>query len=95
MSLTYTSGFGAVAQLVQLVAITPGAVNNAATADISITVGGSTPDMAFQVLWPSLDSGIVMGGARCDVAGTVKVRLGNVTGAPITPAAVTVKVMGF
>lgn len=52
----------------------------------SFTVAGVQPDHWIQVMAPSLESGLLLGQAWCDVAGTVKVRIGNPTVNPINPA---------
>lgn len=63
------------------------------TADISLTMGSALPSHFFDVQAPSLESGLVLGQAWCETAGTVKVRLANVTASPINPASQTFKVL--
>ena len=82
-------GFSSVAQLVSgAISVDLGSIAAAAVEEVSVTVPGSTPDMHFIVTAPSLDTGLVIGGGPiCTTAGTVKVRVGNLTAAPIDAAA--------
>lgn len=89
---TITAG----AAVPQITAVVPGptsAILTTVQSDVSLTVGGVTPDMVVTVNWPNLDAGLILGGAWCAVAGTVKLRVYNPTGATITPAAQNLKVM--
>ena len=52
----------------------------------SFTVTGVQPDHWIQVMAPSLEAGLVLCQAWCDVANTVKVRIANPTVNPITTA---------
>ena len=82
-------------QVVATVAAPVTQVANATLVVRSLTVGQSTPDMMFMVNWPNLDTGLILGLPWCSVAGTVSLPIYNPTGAPITPAAQTLKVIGF
>lgn len=73
-------------------AVAFGAIANATAPDSSQTVAGSLPGDTIEVTpLGTWDAGLLMGPHRCAVAGTVLTRIGNVTGAPITPAAQDVK----
>ncbi len=93
--MAYVTAFSSVPQLVATVAapVTDIATVTAVTRDL--TVPGATPDMTFVINWPSLDAGLVLGGAWCAVAGTVKIRIYNVTNGTVTPAAATLHVLGL
>lgn len=54
--------------------------------DFSLTVPGSLPEMTFDVNMPFLDGGLGIGNVWCSAAGTVKLRLVNVTTGAITPS---------
>ncbi len=95
MAYTTITAGGAVPQIVTTVAAPVTAVTAGTLATRSLTIGGSTPDMVFYVNWPLLDTGLVIAAVWCDTAGTVKLRLHNPTGGDITPAAQTLKVIGF
>lgn len=86
-----TSGpFGCVAVVKTAVAF--GAIANATAPDSSQTVTGALPGDTIEVTpLGTWDAGLLMGPHRCLVAGTVLTRIGNVTAAPITPAAQDVK----
>lgn len=71
-----------------VLAATIGSITNATATDVSLTV----PDWIDTSFVPyvtvgSLDAGLVTGPAWVSAAGTVKIRIGNITGSPITPAA--------
>ena len=92
--MAFTVG-GYAPQLVTEVAAPVTALLTTVIADRSLTVGGSVPSMAFHVTWPAIDTGLLMLGAWCETAGTVKLRLYNPTGSTITPAAATLKILAF
>ena len=95
MAFTLMTAGGSVPQVVATVAAPVTALTTGTIADRSLTIGGATPDMTFYVNWPQQDTGLIIGGIWCETAGTVKLRLYNPTGGTITPAAQTLKVIGF
>lgn len=79
-------------QAVIKTALALGAIANATAPDVSVTVAGALVGDTIEVTpLGTWDAGLLMGPHRCAVAGTVLTRVGNVTGAPITPAAQDVK----
>ena len=95
MAFTLMTAGGSVPQIVATVAAPTTALLTTVIADRSLTIPGATPDMTFYVNWPQQDTGLIIGGVWCETAGTVKLRLYNPTGSTITPAAQTIKVIGF
>lgn len=90
--MAYISSFAAVPQLVTTVAAPVTQVAATTLVVRSLTVGGATPDMAFLIIWPSLDAGLILGQPYCATAGTVSLPIYNVTGSPVTPAAQTLTI---
>ena len=89
-------GFSSVAQLVAgPVTGDPGSITNATTLDFELAVPGCTPDMHFIVTAPSLVADLVLGGAFCTTAGTLKIRIGNISAAPINPASQSFYILGL
>lgn len=83
MAVTYT-GFGATAQAVVKVTKDLGSITNATADLVSFDVIGARPGQFFIVAAPDLEAGLVIsGGAFSDAKDVVKVKIGNVTGAPI------------
>lgn len=86
MPVTYT-GFSSTAQAVIKVTKDIGSITNATAANISFAVVGAIPGQFFLLAAPSLEDGLVIsGGAFSDAKDVVKVKIANVTGAPIDPA---------
>ena len=92
--MAFTVG-GYAPQLVTTVAAPVTALTTTVIADRSLTVPGAMPEYSYQVTWPAIDTGLLLITAWCEVAGTLKVRLYNPTGGTITPAAATLKIIGF
>lgn len=71
----------------QDVTVDVGAIANATATDTAVTVSkakvGDAVQVAPQGTWPA---GLTAPQGRCLVEGTVQLRIGNVTGAPIDPA---------
>ena len=92
--MAFTVG-GYAPQLVTTVAAPETALLTTVIADRSLSVPGARPEYAYQVTWPAIDTGLLLITAWCETAGTLKIRLYNPTGGTITPAAATLKVIGF
>ena len=69
--------------------VNPDSVPGASTLDVDVTWNKALPGHFFEVKMPSLASGLAFGGAWCATAGTVKVRLVNVTANPINDVSQT------
>lgn len=88
MSILVGSGMR---QIVAAVTVNPDNVVANTTGETSVTVTGAVPGQVFLVQPPStLDSGIICAAvANCTTAGTVTLRLGNVTTGDINVASST------
>lgn len=71
----------------------PASIPANSTADISLSVAKALPEHFPVVKAPDLEAGLILGQAWCEVAGTVKVRLANVTSAPIDAASQAFEVL--
>lgn len=66
-----------------------------ATTNVSLTAPGSKVDYFYVVSASGLDANLVISDAYCTTAGTIIVRLGNLTAAPIDPATITFNILGL
>lgn len=73
----------------------PASVTNGTTAEQDVTVAGILPGYHYHVQAPDLEAGVIITGARCVTKGTLKIRFGNITAAPINPASQTFIVRGI
>lgn len=75
-------------QIVVAVTVNPNSIGANTTGETSVSVTGAVPGQVFLVQPPStLDAGIICAAtANCSTAGTVTLRLANVTGGPINVA---------
>jgi hypothetical protein len=78
-------GFSSTPQLVAKVTTDVANITAASVSIVSFTVPGSTPGQFFVVAAPDLDTGLAIGDAFCDTAGTVKVRIINPTIGDVNP----------
>lgn len=93
--MAFMTTFSSVPQFAALIAAPVTAIAATTLVVRSLTVPAATPDMTIVVNWPALDTGLLIGQATCDVAGTVKLSIYNVTGGSITPAAQTLHILGL
>ena len=82
-------------QIVIEVTADPGSITNATVGTVSLTVPGALPGMLFAVQAASLADGLVIANSYCTTAGTVVVRIANVTAAPIDDASQTFRVIAL
>lgn len=87
--------FSGVPRLLAVVTKDVASITAATTSDVSFTVAGSQPNQCYVCLAPSLETGLTISHAWCATAGTVKVRMGNVTVGNIDPASQDYQFYGF
>lgn len=83
--------------LARTVTANPDSIGANTTGTVSLSVTGSVPGGVYLVQVPStVDAGIIVQGlAVCNTAGTVIVRLANVTGTPIDVGSTIFTVIGL
>src|ERR1700675_4674710 len=72
------------------VALTPASVANATSAEQTFTVTGLQTGDFVDVIKPTTQAGLVIGGVRVSSANTLAINFGNATAATITPTAAEV-----
>lgn len=75
-------------QIVVAATVNPDSIGANTTGETSVSITGAVPGQVFLVQPPAtLDAGIICASvANCSTAGTVTLRLANVTGGPINVA---------
>lgn len=87
--------FSSTPQLYVKVAAPVTSISANTTVDRTLTVTGLTPDMVPVIHYPALDTGLGIYNVWCATANSLVIRFTNPTGAPITPAAATITVLGL
>lgn len=83
-------------QIVYAATVNPGSITNATTLDVDVTVTGAIPGQVFLVQAPSLEADLVLQATgHCTTAGTVVIRIGNISGAPVNPASQTINLIAL
>ena len=83
-------------QIVYAATVDAGSITNATTLAVDVTVPGATPGQVFLVQAPSLEANLVLQATgHCTTAGTVVIRIGNISAAPINPASQTINIIAL
>lgn len=83
-------------QIVYAATVDPGSITNGTTLAVNVTVPQSVPGQFFLVQAPSLEDNLILQSiAYCSTAGTVVIRIGNISGAPVNPASQTINLIAL